>query len=365
MELRKSKSLAYGLLSRITSSGSHSSGSSDVESSAKPLLHTAMGEIGAFAGAILGPKDRESLRELVTTTLKRALDVEVAEVYFSADAIKDDGIRSAFASGESRIKNRPEGGMECIVAVRGSAGIAAVIQVAERIDWSPFSAEDISLLESVSVQLGLRLENLRLTGELVRHQASSIQALAAAIEVKDRYTSGHTKRVGAYADAIVEFLPVISAEREKIRLAGVLHDIGKIGVPDRILLKPDRLTSAEWDEMRLHTEAGFDIVSCVAGLEEIAEILRHHHERWDGSGYPRGLKTDSIPFASRVIAVADTFDAIVTERPYRPAALPSAAREIIVGLSGSHFDPVVVKAFESAFPQLEAFALRKPAAPSI
>lgn len=347
MELRKSKSRAYGLLSRFTP--------------AKPAApNNAMGEIGAFAGAILGPIDRESLRELVTTTLKRVLSVESVEIYFTANDKLAEAVRDAFLSGESLIHNRAEGGMECIVAVRGSKGVAAVIQVAERIDWALFTSEDISFLESISVQLGLRLENLRLNGELIRHQASSIQALAAAIEVKDRYTSGHTKRVGAYADAIVEFLPVIPAEREKIRLAGVLHDIGKIGVPDRILLKPDRLTSAEWDEMRLHTEAGFDIVSCVAGLEEIAEILRHHHERWDGSGYPRGLKTDMIPFASRVIAVADTFDAIVTERPYRPAKLPSDARAIIVGLSGTHFDPVVVKAFEAAFTRLEEFALAKP-----
>jgi len=109
--------------------------------------------------------------------------------------------------------------------------------------------------------------------------------------------------------------------------------------------------------MRLHTEAGFDIVSRVAGLEEIAEILRHHHERWDGTGYPRGLRGDEIPFSSRVISVADTFDAIVTDRPYRPALSPEEARAIIVELAGIHFDPQVVQAFEAAFNRLEMSVL--------
>jgi HD-GYP domain-containing protein (c-di-GMP phosphodiesterase class II) len=330
---------------------------SGATAAANAALVNALGLIGIFSSALVALTDRETMRMLMSTTVKRLLGVETADVFYSASESSEESVRRVFETGESRMQNRFEGNAECIVAVRGVASTLAVIRAAERVDWTPFTQVDLSVLESLGSQLGLRLENLRLTSQLARHQESSIQALAAAIEVKDRYTSGHTKRVGAYADAIVERLPIIDSEKEKIRLAGVLHDIGKIGVPDRILLKPGKLTEAEWDEMRLHTEAGFDIVSRVAGLEEIAEILRHHHERWDGSGYPRGLKGEAIPFASRVIAVADTFDAIVTDRPYRPAMAPSEARAIIAEHAGTHFDPVVVAAFEAAFSDLEASAL--------
>lgn len=349
MDVRKSES--SGISRSESTSSERSSGS---ETSA---LVNALGLIGTFSSALIALTDRESIRTLVAGTVKRILGVESAQVFYSANESAEDSVRRAFESGDPQVRNRMEGDAEVVVAVRGITGVLAVIRVAERSDWTPFTEADVSVLESLGTQFGLRVENLRLLNELTRHQASSVQALAAAIEVKDRYTSGHTKRVGAYADAIVEYLPIIDGEKEKIRLAGVLHDIGKIGVPDRILLKPDRLTEDEWDEMRLHTEAGFDIVSRVAGLEEIAEILRHHHERWNGSGYPRGLKGDEIPFASRVIAVADTFDAIVTDRPYRSAMTPLEAREIIVGHSGTHFDPVVVAAFEAAFTDLEASAL--------
>lgn len=324
---------------------------------AKSALASAFGLIGTFSSGLLGLSDRAAIRGHVTVTLKNILGVETAEIYFTANELSDTSLLTVFTTGEPAIRNPADSIAECVVAVRGAGGVVAVVRIAERTDWTPFSGGDLALLESLGGQLGLHLENLRLVEELARHQESSVQALAAAIEVKDRYTSGHTKRVGTYADAIVRRLPIIDSEKEKIRLAGVLHDIGKIGVPDRILLKPGSLTEAEWDEMRLHTEAGFDIVSRVAGLEEIAEILRHHHERWDGTGYPRGLKGHEIPFASRVIAVADTFDAIVTDRPYRAAMLPSEARKIIIGHAGTHFDPIVVAAFEVAFADLEASAL--------
>jgi HD-GYP domain-containing protein (c-di-GMP phosphodiesterase class II) len=341
------------------------SSAAENDTSPKPALDVsalanALALVGTFSNELFHLTTSEQIFNHVVLTVKRLLGVDTVEVFSRAADFESDSARAVFKSGQARVTTHPEGNSECIVAIRGVSGTLAVMRVADRTDWAPFTAADVAVLEAIGAQVGLRLENIRLTLELARQQASSIQALAAAIEVKDRYTSGHTKRVGAYADAIVVHLPIIAIEKEKIRLAGVLHDIGKIGVPDRILLKPSRLTEEEWNEMRLHTEAGFDIVSQVAGLEEIAEILRHHHERWDGSGYPRGLKGDSIPFASRVIAVADTFDAIVTDRPYRAAMPPSEARDIIVELAGTHFDPVVVAAFESAFSDLEASALGRP-----
>ncbi len=321
---------------------------------------TAMNRIAGLSVSLMSLRDPAAIRAAIVDAVKKLLSVESVEVFFSPLETSEGAILRIFEWGtgaEYRVRPVMSNESELTVAGRGASGVLAVIRVREKLDWTPITATDGAVLEAIATQVGLRLENLRLESELERHQASSVCALAAAIEVKDRYTAGHTKRVGLYADAIVDHLPIIDTEKEKIRLAGVLHDIGKIGVPDRILLKPDSLTRAEWDEMRLHTEAGFDIVSRVAGLEEIAEILRHHHERWDGSGYPRGLKGDEIPFASRVIAVADTFDAIVTTRPYRAAMHPSEAREIITQHAGVHFDPVVVAAFEAAFIRLQETAL--------
>ncbi len=319
---------------------------------------SVLNQLGSFSMELLQLRDPEAIRTLVARTVGAVLGSENTHVFFSIEETTEEAVRSIFmlpnGASNTLVRNRVAGDAECAVAARGSTGVLAVIRASDKIDWSPFNLDDVSILEAIAVQLGLRLENIRLEGKLLRHQESSIQALAAAIEVKDRYTSGHTKRVGIYADALAQHLPISNSEKEKIRLAGVLHDIGKIGVPDRILLKPGSLTGDEWDEMRLHTEAGFDIVSRVLGLEEIAEILRHHHERWDGTGYPRGLRGEAIPLASRVIAIADTFDAIVTDRPYRAALSPAEAREIILLLAGTHFDPEVVTAFLEAFPKLEA-----------
>lgn len=334
MDLRKGLA---AVSSSLTSQNKPRTSALEASSAAPGAVYA---QIGAYTNALFSLRSREEIAELTVNVVRNLFDAEHVEVVFSS---------------EPPAVNAETG---CSVAIRGSGGSIAHIQIHEKNDWSSFSSNDVAMLEAIAAPLGLRLENLRLEEELTRNQAGTVRALAAAIEVKDRYTSGHTKRVGLYADAMTEYLPISELEKEKIRLAGILHDIGKIGVPDRILLKPDKLTGAEWDEMRLHTEAGFDIVSQIAGLEEIAEILRHHHERWDGSGYPRGLREEEIPFASRVISVADTFDAIVTDRPYRKALAPAEARDIIVGLAGQHFDASVVAAFEQAFAELEAHVMQ-------
>lgn len=323
----------------------------------EPLHKSSMWDHArVFSSELLLLADYESIRELVGRTTRALFTIENVQIFFASDESDDIAVVAAFVRPPG-YDSTALGTRSWMGTARGRFGVQAVLSLSEKMDWSEFTPEEKALLESMLAQIALRLENIQLERKLVQHQASSVQALSAAIEVKDRYTSGHTKRVGVYADAIVNHLPILDSEKEKIRLSGVLHDIGKIGVPDRILLKPGHLTSEEWDEMRLHTEAGFDIVSQVAGLEEIAEILRHHHERWDGSGYPRGLRGEAIPFASRVIAVADTFDAIVTDRPYRQAKSPEEAKDIIQDLAGKYFQDTVVAAFLVAYPRLEALVM--------
>jgi len=322
-----------------------------------------MAQVNAYSRALFSLKDAHAIRVATAECVTSVLRTDIAHVFLARAETEEATILSVFETGRPRMRNLLSHENELTVGVLGAHGTIAVIRTLNKSDWTDFSDEDLRILESIATHLGLKLENLRLENELKSQLQSSIQALAQAIEMKDRYTGGHTKRVFAYADAIASQLPLTEEERERVRLAGLLHDIGKIGVPDRILQKPSELTAAEWTEMERHTDWGYDIVSRVEGLENIAEILRFHHERWDGNGYPTGLKGTEIPRASRVITIADAFDAMVTERPYRKAMSPEDARIRILSLAGTQFDPEMVQAFDAAFEKLAALA--RQAAPGI
>ncbi|HWI63281.1 MAG TPA: HD-GYP domain-containing protein [Symbiobacteriaceae bacterium] len=172
------------------------------------------------------------------------------------------------------------------------------------------------------------------------------QQWAASIEARDRYTGGHVERVTRYATELAPLVPGWQMDMELFHLACILHDVGKIAVPDQILNKPGALTAEEWLTMQQHPTNGSDLVLRTNAPPEVAAIVRHHHERWDGKGYPDGLKAQAIPLAARVLAVADAFDAMTSVRPYRPAlSLREAGARIREG-AGTQFDPAVVSAFE-------------------
>lgn len=171
-----------------------------------------------------------------------------------------------------------------------------------------------------------------------------IDCLTASLEAKDKYTSGHSSRVGDMAYDICKSLKLSVAERDCIHIAAHLHDIGKIGIPDYILNKPDRLTPSEWSQIREHPEIGYNILSKSRKLEEIAHIVLCHHERWDGKGYPQGLKGKDIPLGARIIAVCDSIDAMVSDRAYRKAFSWEQCKEEILVNRGHQFDAEVVEA---------------------
>jgi len=177
----------------------------------------------------------------------------------------------------------------------------------------------------------------------------SIKMLAAAIDAKDPYTRGHSERVSRYARAIAQFMDLSEEEIEKVYLAGLLHDVGKIGIQDRILQKPAALTDEEYEIMKTHPERGYKIMKEVKQLADVVPGMRYHHENWDGTGYPFGLKGEQIPLIARIVAVADTFDAMTTDRPYQRRMPTEKAVERIVMLSGRRFDPRVVQAFVQAY----------------
>jgi putative nucleotidyltransferase with HDIG domain len=188
--------------------------------------------------------------------------------------------------------------------------------------------------------------------------ASTLAALVAALDAREHETSDHSQRVVRCTLAVAERMGVRGPELEDIGRGALLHDIGKIGVPDSILLKPGPLTPQEWAEMRRHPEIGWQILQAIAFLEVPAEIVLSHQERWDGLGYPRGLKGEQITIGARIFAIADTLDAMTSDRPYRKASSYADARAEIARCAGTQFDPRAVQAF-IGLSEEDLVALRK------
>jgi len=180
---------------------------------------------------------------------------------------------------------------------------------------------------------------------------TTLEALAAALDTRDTETQGHSMRVSEYTTVIARRMGVKDPELTEIRRGALLHDVGKIGIPDAVLRKPGKLTSEEWEEMRRHPEIGYRILSGIKFLEPSLPIVIAHQERFDGSGYPRGLKREEIPLGARIFAVVDTLDAMTSDRPYRKALRYEDAREEIIRNSGLQFDPRVVEVFLSIPPE--------------
>ena len=215
-------------------------------------------------------------------------------------------------------------------------------------------------------ELGMLADNFNIMSEEVRRTVddlvqqkelndqlfiSSIRSLAAAIDARDPYTRGHSERVTRYARIIARQLALSPEQVRAIEVGALLHDVGKIGIEDRILRKPAALTPEEFEIMKTHPEKGGDIMEPIASLRDVTEIIIHHHERWDGSGYPSGLAAEEIPLGARVVNVADTFDAMTTNRPYQRAMTFGVAARKIGEFSGKACDPAVVKAFQRAMDQ--------------
>ena len=182
--------------------------------------------------------------------------------------------------------------------------------------------------------------------ELSRSYMATVRALSNAVEARDAYTGKHAERVARYAIEIGRQLGLARPDAPEIEFGFLLHDVGKLAVPDSILFKPGPLTAEERALMSRHTIVGAEIMRDIEFLAEASKVVRSHHERWDGSGYPDGLAGESIPLTARVFAVADVFDALTTNRPYRTAFSFEEAHEMILAESGKHFDPDVVAAFE-------------------
>ncbi len=210
---------------------------------------------------------------------------------------------------------------------------------------------DLTILSSYAKILRLVIDLDQERGERVAPQMAMLHTLTEVLEARDCYTAGHSNSVSKYAGLIARQMGLPPAEVETIERAAMLHDIGKIGVPDKVLLKPGALNAREWRTIRDHPTVGARILAPLAAFQEEVNLLLHHHERWDGHGYPDGAKGEEIPLGARILAVADVFNALVSARPYRSAHTVEEGVAILQKMAGVQLDPKVVESFLSLFGQ--------------
>lgn len=240
--------------------------------------------------------------------------------------------------------------------------LIGVLILGEKLSGEPYHEEEISLFVTLANDVAMAVKN----AELIKDLKTSYErehllfihtsiALATAIDARDRYTHGHSERVSHYSLVLVKELidqgkiPYDREFMETVQLSALLHDVGKIGIKDQILNKPAALTPEEFEIMKSHVKIGATIVKPVKGLTHLEDGILYHHERWDGLGYPHGLKGEKIPIIGRIVNVADSYDTITTARAYKPAATPKEAFDELKRCSGTQFDPELVEVFHSAY----------------
>jgi len=266
--------------------------------------------------------------------------------------------RIAILSSDARADERFEGGASilkqgirsvmCVPLVRDDTTLG-VIHVDSAGQTDVFSEDDLRMLTRIAHVAAMAVQNAlrHRQNQMLFHQ--TVRALAGAVDLRDPYTAGHSERVASFSRATAAEMGLSEKECNWVYLAGALHDIGKIGIRDEILRKPGKLDRAEYEEFKVHPSEGVRIITTIEQMQAVTAGLAQHHERFDGTGYPAGLSKDDISKAGRIIAVADTFDAVTSDRPYRKRLADEAAFGELKQCSGRQFDPEVVAAFLRAY----------------
>ncbi len=223
--------------------------------------------------------------------------------------------------------------------------VYGILNVSEKTDGTSFSEDEIGLVLTFAKKAALRIENNALYDVFYSSMVSALKSLVNSIEARDSYTKQHSERVTKYAIQIAEEMGLGEEEKNVIGFGGYLHDIGKIGVRDTVLLKPGVLDEDELAEIKLHPIIGDNIMAPLRFLPKEKALIRHHHERFDGKGYPDGLTGEQLPIIVRILSVADTYDAMTSVRPYRSAKPHQSALKELLRCSGTQFDGQVVQAF--------------------
>jgi HD-GYP domain-containing protein (c-di-GMP phosphodiesterase class II) len=234
----------------------------------------------------------------------------------------------------------PRSELSVPIVVDGSVWGVLNIEAAEP---NAFSEADAVLVETIAASLGSAVHRAGLVTDLERTFTTTLTALMSTVEAKDDYTASHEEDVADLSERVALRMGLMPSRARDVRYAALLHDVGKVAVPSEILLKPGPLTDTEWVAMRRHAAVGGDLVARIDAFAHLAPAVRASHERWDGDGYPDGLAGEEIPLAARIIAACDTYDAIVTDRPYRPARTPAQAHEELRRVAGVQLDAHVVE----------------------
>lgn len=285
----------------------------------------------------------------------------------TADIIKDnkgvDHLINQVGSGETLGEMGMMDELPRSASIRISSETAYVVVVSRQVVIASLEKDPVIFRETLRVlSKRLRDSNMQLEKRLIEIEqkneeleesyTATVIALSQALEFRDKVTGGHSERVTAYSLVMADSMGFSDEEMEHLRLGALLHDIGKIGVSDLILNKEGKLTDEEFATMQEHPTFGMKMIGKIEFLKEAADIVYCHHEKWNGRGYPQKLEGENIPLTARIFAIADVFDALTMERPYKAAWSPEEARDEIVNCGGSHFDPSVVKHFVKEFPRI-------------
>ena len=349
-----------------------------------PLIRANMSDPSGVDTALIEPSDTKKKRLLVVDDetsvrelLAEGLDMFGYEALTAADAeaafeiVKQADIDLVLTD----IEMPGEDGMKLLARIKSHDADLDVIMVTGVVDThtairairqgacdyltKPFNLDEVQIVIERTLEKRRLIEDNRAhqehleelvaerTQQLKDSYESTLQALVTALDFRDNETQGHSSRVVEYAVQVAEVMQVADLDMTTIRWGAILHDVGKIGVPDQVLLKPDKLDSDEWELMRQHPEMGYRMLQHIAFLQPALDIVFSHQERYDGTGYPRGLKGEEIPLGARIFAVVDTFDAMTSNRPYRAALTIQDARDEILEFAGTQFDPKVAEAFLS------------------
>jgi diguanylate cyclase (GGDEF)-like protein len=310
------------------------------------VLRIAIELVGAEKGLLLsrGDRDRDGRLDLDTHRgfEHDPADSDVAQRFAERVLERDEIVRED----EPGMGNSPaDGEIHCLVAVPVyiTDNFEGVVVCANR--PGGFEELDDDVLLALGDHAGAVLENTRLHGQLRSTYLAVIGMLSDSIATKDPFGATYSRQISSYVEAVGKRLGLGAREREQLMFAALLRDIGKLGISERVLLKPGPLSSEEWDVVRLHPQIGCRIVERVPGLNRLGPAIRHHQERWDGSGYPSQLAGAEIPFSARIVGVAAAFSAMVEGRPYRPSLSVEAACREVVRCAGTQFDPEVAEIF--------------------
>jgi putative nucleotidyltransferase with HDIG domain len=231
--------------------------------------------------------------------------------------------------------------------------VFGVLNLSGKADGTAFTEEEIFIAINLAKKISSKIENNALYEVFFNNVVATMRSLITTIGVRDSYTKEHSDRVTMYSLRTAEEMGLSSEEIDTLRFGGYLHDIGKIGVRDTVLLKPGGLSEGEMQEIRLHSVIGDEIVKPIRFFDKERKVIRHHHERYDGKGYPDGIGGEDIPTIARILAVADTYDAMTSHRPYRKALSRRAAVEELERCAGAQFDPAMVDAFKATLKEEE------------